>query len=133
MTSVGAMVRYATVLVLTFSLGLHWAFLQTVAWTGMIASYSQDSSLSEAIFKTFDGAHPCKLCIAIEQGRAAEKKSDQEKNKTDNKLDLGILSEPFIFYAACPSDLVTASDSHGRLRLEQPPKPHPRSSPDNLA
>ncbi len=32
-------------------------------WVGMAISYSQDSSsFSEALAKTFDGKHPCKLC-----------------------------------------------------------------------
>ena len=47
--------RFATVLVLVLSLGLHWALLQSIAWVGMIASYSRVASLAEALSKTFDG------------------------------------------------------------------------------
>lgn len=46
--------------------------LQTMAWTGMLVSYSQDGDFTEAVEKTFDGAHPCPLCLAIEESRKAE-------------------------------------------------------------
>ncbi len=49
-------IKATTVLVLVLSLGLHWAFLQTVAWTGMILSYSQENSLREAISMTREPA-----------------------------------------------------------------------------
>jgi len=37
---VPSLFKSATVAVLVLSLGLHWALLQTVAWTGMILAYS---------------------------------------------------------------------------------------------
>jgi hypothetical protein len=46
-------------LALAGSIGLHWAFLQAVAWTGMVASYACILPISEALQKTFDGKHPC--------------------------------------------------------------------------
>jgi hypothetical protein len=132
MTLVGAIVRYATVLVLTFSLGLHWALLQTVAWTGMIASYSQKSSLTEAISRTFDGLHPCKLCKVVEQGRAAEKESEQQKHKSGSKLDFGILSEPLVFHLSADRERIPSNERFGFQRGEEPPKPRPRLFVDNL-
>lgn len=58
------------------SIGMHWTLLQSAAWTGMLVSnlHSGDR-LSEALQKTFDGKHPCRLCVAVEQGRKAESKS----------------------------------------------------------
>jgi len=46
-------------LALASSIGLHWAFLQAVAWMGMVASYARVLPISEALQKTFDGKHPC--------------------------------------------------------------------------
>jgi len=46
--------------------------MQCVAWTGMLVSYAQDGTVAEAIEKTFDGQHPCPLCLAIE--KAAEER-----------------------------------------------------------
>ena len=44
--------------------------MQCVAWAGMLVSYSQKGTVAEAVEKTFDGQHPCPLCLAI---REAEK------------------------------------------------------------
>lgn len=72
-TTVTRVVKAIAVVVLTLSLGLHWALLQSVAWVGMVVSYSQQDSLSTALEKTFDGRHACKLCRVVEAGRSAEK------------------------------------------------------------
>jgi hypothetical protein len=61
---------------LAFSLGLHWCFLQSVAWVGMVVTYSQDRPLGEALARTFDGSHPCALCKEIAKGRQTEKKPE---------------------------------------------------------
>jgi hypothetical protein len=45
--------------------GAQWVALQSVAWIRMMAEYSRDGSLLEAVCKTFDGAHPCPLCKRI--------------------------------------------------------------------
>lgn len=66
-------VKAIAVVVLTLSLGLHWALLQSVAWAGMVVRYSQEESLSSALAKTFDGQHACKLCRIVQAGRSAEK------------------------------------------------------------
>jgi hypothetical protein len=64
------------VLSLCAALGLHWAALQSVAWVGMLISYSHSGSLASAIEKTFDGRHPCPLCNAIRKGEQGGKKQD---------------------------------------------------------
>jgi hypothetical protein len=56
--------------------GGHWALLQTVAWSNMLASNLRTDSFSEAVSKTFDGRHPCKMCQAISAGKQSEKKTD---------------------------------------------------------
>jgi hypothetical protein len=58
------------------SIGLHWAALQTVAWTQMLVTYSQNAALGEAVKKTFDGEHPCELCRLVQHGQNEEKKQD---------------------------------------------------------
>lgn len=70
--------RWLVVGAVCVSLGLPWAVLQGVAWTGMLISYSRDGSLMEAVTKTFDGDHPCPLCKAVESGQ----KQDQEQKRT---------------------------------------------------
>ena len=57
-------------------MGLHWAFLQSVAWVGMVVTYAQHESLPTALSKTFDGKHPCELCRAVAKGQQSEKHHD---------------------------------------------------------
>jgi hypothetical protein len=79
--------RWLVVIALVLSTGGHWALLQVCAWAGMVVSYSQTDSLADALVKTFDGDHPCKLCKVVKEGRKAE----QEKPaalKVEQKLDL---------------------------------------------
>lgn len=45
--------------------GGHWFGLQVVAWSGMLINYSSEVGLVEAVDQTFDGQHPCGLCVAI--------------------------------------------------------------------
>ncbi len=131
---VRAVVRFFTVLVLVFSLGLHWALLQTIAWTGMIVSYSQDASLKEALAKTFDGKHPCCLCKVVQQGRTDEKKQEQQQVNPDSKLILGLVWQTITFNFDCDRGQIPSCDSAAPSRREEPPKPRPRTvSLDSLA
>jgi hypothetical protein len=68
--------RIATIVALCCAIGLHWLVLQSVAWTTMLIEHSKGASLCQAIAQTFDGAHPCSLCHAVNKGKNSEKKSD---------------------------------------------------------
>ena len=57
-------------------LGAHWALLQTVAWTTMLADNLRTHSLSESVARTFDGKYPCPICKAIAAGKKSEKKNE---------------------------------------------------------
>jgi hypothetical protein len=132
---VRSVVRFTTVLVLVLSLGLHWAVLQTIAWTGMIVSYSRDASFSEAVSKTFDGEHPCPMCKVIKQARA-EEKQQQEKQQVESgsKMDLELVWQSTAFDFSCDREKFSSPDFSAPSRREQPPKPRPRiASCDSLA
>jgi len=45
--------------------GAQWFMLQSVAWTEMLIRYSQETTLTDAVGKTFDGEHPCPLCLRV--------------------------------------------------------------------
>ena len=62
-------------LVLFFIIGGPWAVLQTIAWAKMVVEYSRDTSVGEALSKTFDGEHPCGMCKKISKVRSEERKS----------------------------------------------------------
>lgn len=127
------MFKCTLVLALTLSLGLHWALMQTVAWTGMIISYSRDGSFTEAVSKTFDGQHPCCLCKMIQKGQAEEKKQEGQQVKPGSKLELGLVWNSSEFDFTCEQERIPSSDSDAPSRREAPPKPRPRVSYDSLA
>jgi len=77
--------RFLVLIAAVQILGGHWAVLQSVAWARMIVEYAQGDSLTAAVAKTFDGAHPCSLCETVSEGRQQEKK--QEAVTTIVKLD----------------------------------------------
>src|SRR5688572_9792696 len=82
------------VFALVTAIGGYWVFLQSIAWIGMFAKFSQTSSLAEAWVKTFDGKHPCKLCITVREGQRSELK--QESVPAETKLDFFLLNiQPF--------------------------------------
>src|SRR5256714_9106049 len=68
--------RIATIGALCCAIGMHWIVLQSLAWTTMLIDYSKNAPLCQAIAQTFDGAHPCSLCHAVNAGKHSEKKSD---------------------------------------------------------
>jgi len=119
--------HWLIVVALVFSIGAHWAILQSVAWLGMAVSYSQNSSLKEALSKTFDGFHPCKLCKVVQEGKRSEKKQDAPK--PFNKIDLIAFSTTLTLDGPAV-DLI----SFGPMGVasppgESPPTPPPRQIP----
>lgn len=49
-----------------------YAILQVYAWTNMLVSYSQESTLSQAVTDTFSGEKPCHLCEKIAEAKSKE-------------------------------------------------------------
>jgi len=115
------------VLVLVLSLGLHWALLQSVAWTTMLAANLSCESLSTAVSQTFDGEHPCPLCRAIAAGKKSEKKSDSTLNKT--KLEYPPMAQNFRLFAPVSFELVAAENLSAESFFSKPPLPPPRNFP----
>src|SRR4051812_9002142 len=75
-------------MLLIFSVGGHWALLQSVAWVSMVVEYSKDAPISVAVAKTFDGVHPCGICKLVRKGKATEQKQEAIKSKT--KIDFWV-------------------------------------------
>ena len=114
--------KFLLVVALVISIGGHWAVLQSVAWMGMAVSYSKSGSVSEALVKTFDGKHPCKLCQMVKKGKQSESKQDAKMDV--KKLDaLGFREVSFDFPAA--SRRFCSSSETARVRINSPPTPPP--------
>jgi hypothetical protein len=67
-------------------LGGHLALLQVTAWAGMLVKYSEAEGVEAGISKTFDGKHPCDLCLSIAKTKQAEKKEGSQLDAA--KIDL---------------------------------------------
>ena len=111
-------------LALAGSIGLHWAFLQTVAWAGMIVRYSQEAPVAVALAKTFDGEHPCKLCTEITNAKRAEKKTVYKVGVS--KLEFPRMCEQFVFCAPTFCWNVNPGNVTRDVLTHDPPVPPPR-------
>ena len=109
---------------LIVAVGGHWAFLQSVAWVSMAVTYSKDAPLEVALQKTFDGRHPCKICIAVKEGQQEEQK--HAVLKVETKLDLLCLEQFAYIPPALPFTLLSPGSDFALPRLEAPPLPPPR-------
>jgi hypothetical protein len=126
------LIKTTTVMVLLLTLGLHWALLQSVAWTGMLISYSRQNPFPDAVRMTFNGEHPCRMCQAINEGRREEKQN--EKLAPVNKIPLAIIWQAPVFCFESERQLPSPVDSTFASRAEPPPKPRPKAcSPSRLA
>lgn len=91
----------------------------------MIISYSKTQPFAEAIGKTFDGHHPCKLCKGIDKARRSAKKTESKSEIEKLNLlcarDWITIQPPALFdLTLCPDILLpTGSDA--------PPLPPPRA------
>ena len=90
----------------------------------MAVSYSQNSTFKEALGKTFDGFHPCKLCKVVQSGKRSEKKQDAPK--PINKLDLIGFSEPLTLDGPAVDNVAVDPVPAAFPARESPPTPPPR-------
>ncbi len=116
--------RLAIALALAFSIGLHWEFLQSVAWVGMVVKYSERTGIAEALEKTFDGKHPCALCKVVAEGKKSEKKP--EPGPAAKKFDFSYSAASFAFAAPSTGWEVEWPDEAGISLTQTPPVPPPR-------
>lgn len=58
--------------------GAHWMVLQVTAWTGMLVARAPQAGVVEAVESTFDGQHPCRMCVAVKEGQKEERKHQPE-------------------------------------------------------
>jgi hypothetical protein len=119
--------RRCVVLLVCLSLGMHWALLQGVAWTGMFLSNLNKVSVTEAVEKTFDGEHPCPLCLAVQEGQKKEKDDSKPLTvKSVKKFEAVLVTKTKLVApsAEIRSFLWLVSSFEGRS--ERPSMPPPR-------
>lgn len=111
---------------LILAIGGHWAILQSVAWVGMVVKYSESFPLQEALVKTFDGKHPCKICKVVKDGKKSEQK--QSLLKVETKLDFWLVRRPVLLYPPTAFSVFTSEVAIAQIRTESPPAPPPRAA-----
>ncbi len=116
--------RHFTALMLALTLGLHWTVLQSVAWMSMLVSYSTESSFGEAVVKTFDGKHPCQLCVAVDEGKQSER--EQQLVKSLDKTDWLIVRTLVVLVRPASTPTPIANGFPPPALGSAPPLPPPR-------
>ena len=106
-------------------MGAHWLTLQSAAWVSMAVNYSQQSNLPEALAKTFDGEHPCDVCLAVQEGKQADKES--EALTVTLKLEFICTPEEIRIFPPSLAHPLDAATLVGISRKPAPPYPPPRS------
>ncbi len=104
--------------------GTHWAVLQSVAWTTMLANNLGTKSLQVAVGETFDGKHPCSLCKQISKGKQSEKKSPSRLEW--QKLEFSYTAQTHIFTPPTDYRELPALDNRAPQLNIAPPTPPPR-------
>jgi hypothetical protein len=105
-------------------LGAHWALLQTIAWTTMLADNLHSDLFCDAVAKTFDGRHPCCLCKVIVAGKQSEKKS--EFSFQQQKLEFPPVKENFALIAPAQFQLLPLENFSGKSFTQKPLLQPPR-------
>ena len=114
----------AVIAALAVGSGAHWIALQSVAWATMLVDYSREASLVVAVERTFDGEHPCALCLTVKDGERQQKNQQAAQPVPAIK---GILAP--VLRVTSPTFVFT---SHPRFEeaaerlVHSPPVPPPR-------
>ena len=107
--------------------GAHWAALQTVAWTTMLANNVCRESFAQAVGSTFDGKHPCCLCRAIAAAKKSGKKSEAVSPVL--KMEFPPAEKAVVFVPPAPFEPLPPLAAFADSLSSPPPVPPPRGCP----
>jgi len=117
--------NFAVIAALFIGAGAHLAVLQSVAWTKMLVDYSRTEGIAAAVEKTFDGQHPCTLCMKVQ----TTEHEQQEQQATSPVPDIkGVIAPALI--ACMPSFVIVDfpwMDCAGTQSRDLPSVPPPRA------
>lgn len=117
-----------TVLLLCLALGLQWALLQGIAWTGMFISFAREGSVIEAVEKTFDGQHACELCKKVKEGTQDSNNSSSGTQEDDAAKGLAAVLASTLLLMPPTGETISFAMIRERMvkRNEMPETPPPR-------
>jgi hypothetical protein len=117
---------------LVASVGLHLALLQSVAWSLMFAGFMRSGdSMPAALGKTFDGQHPCRLCVWVRSKASDSARDSSPSHAAPNlpKLELATPADALAWAApALPHATIASAPMFWAPRPHTPPVPPPRPS-----
>ena len=119
--------KYLVALSFAATLGAHWALLQSVAWTTMLADNLRTHSLSESVARTFDGQYPCPICKAIAAAKKSQKKN--EFTLQTQKLEFPPVKENPVLFPPADFQLLQQIDFFTESLTQKPLTPPPRGFP----
>lgn len=114
-------------------IGGPYAVVQVYAWANMLVTYSQETSITEAVSDTFSGEKPCHLCEKINEAKSSDsEKQNPEPVQFSQKLfqdfyapTLVGLHDPFSSPLP-PIEFPDLADVHD-CAANGPPTPPPRA------
>ena len=62
---------------------------QEIAWAGMLVRYTQERGLVRGVAETFDGDHPCAMCLKAEKLREEERGDQEPLERRSGKVKNG--------------------------------------------
>ncbi len=77
--------KFLVVLAAITVMELPTATLQVVAWSQMLSNRIPAQGLEAAIDSTFNGQHPCKLCLTAREAYIAQQNSEPDHNVPVNQ------------------------------------------------
>jgi hypothetical protein len=116
--------KMVVIVTLVATTGAHWALLQSVAWTTMLAENLSCGSVGQAMSLTFDGKHPCPICKAIAAGKKSEKKKDSTLQL--QKFEFPLATENPALPAPLQFESPPPSIAFPKVHTARPPVPPPR-------
>lgn len=117
--------RQALVLFVCLSLGMHWALLQGIAWTGMLLSFASEGTVIEAVEKTFNGQNACALCRKVKEGQSSDEQP-QQKGQTVKKIDAVLVQTARLVTPPGKTIVFAVISEEGTRTNARPDMPPPR-------
>ena len=117
--------KFLVIAVLVLTTGAHWAALQTVAWTTMLANNLRTHSVTEAVSQTFDGEHLCCLCKAIAAAKSRSK--NPEAVAPILKMEFPPAAQSVVLVSPSSFQILPLKNSFAAAIPSKPPLPPPRS------
>jgi hypothetical protein len=91
----------------------------------MLAQNLRADSFTQAVMRTFDGQHPCRMCKAVAAGKKESKKS--EFTGSFSRFEFLAVARCVIARTSEPATFVTVTNESAASRSDQPPTPPPRA------